>query len=173
MVDLEAINAAHQAATQGEWDVAWEDGKHGVIASVGDYVYLVAVIGNPNPTDGREPTRKANAHLVAVLHNAWPAVYAEMLALRDKVAELEELLEDAKNQRDGALYFMERNDIRNEDEVSARDARMRREGAVEAFSEMRRQAEDVGQQSGLAKKMCKIFADECIEQAEQRLKGGE
>lgn len=56
--------------------------------------------------------------------------------------------------------------------IAARDAQLRREGAVEAFNEMRRQAEEVGQQSGLAEKMCKIFADECIEQAAKRLREG-
>lgn len=56
--------------------------------------------------------------------------------------------------------------------LAARDAQQRREGAVEAFNEMRRQAEEVGQQSGLAEKMCKIFADECIEQAAKRLREG-
>ena len=49
--------------TPGPWDLAWEDGKYGVIASaVGGK--LVAVVGN-NPNDGLNDIRKANAKLMA------------------------------------------------------------------------------------------------------------
>ena len=51
--------------------------------------------------------------------------------------------------------------------LSDRDSSIKKAGAESAFSEMRRQADEVGQASGLAAKFCKMFADECIERAEK------
>ena len=49
--------------TPGPWELAWEDGKHGVIGQTTGGK-LVAIVGN-NPDDGRNDERKANARLIA------------------------------------------------------------------------------------------------------------
>lgn len=48
---------------EGEWVLAWEDGKHGVIATVPGK--LIAIVANVTPDDGLNDTRKANAQLMA------------------------------------------------------------------------------------------------------------
>ena len=55
--------------------------------------------------------------------------------------------------------------------LHAENERLRREGAAEAYAEMKRQAEEVGKESGLAARFCKMFAEQCIEEA-QRLREG-
>ena len=90
-------------------------------------------------------------------------------SLLEYVRELEGELE---REREEALWAANPNADKARVWLASRDAYLRSEGAAQAFDEMRRQAEEVGQQSGLAKKMCKIFADECIEQAAKRLREG-
>jgi len=49
--------------TPGPWKLAWEDGKHGVVASSIPEPNVVALVGNRD--DGRNDIRKANARLMA------------------------------------------------------------------------------------------------------------
>lgn len=51
--------------------------------------------------------------------------------------------------------------------LAARDARMRREGATEAWEEMRRQAQEVGLEPGIRAKLLRIVAEECAGQSER------
>jgi hypothetical protein len=55
---------SEQKHTPGPWELAWEQGKHGVVASAAGGK-LVAIIGNNTPDDGNEPIRLANARLIA------------------------------------------------------------------------------------------------------------
>jgi hypothetical protein len=55
----------------GPWEACWEDGKHGVIAEAAEKK-LVCVIGNRD--DGKNDTRKANAHLIATA----PTMYEKL-----------------------------------------------------------------------------------------------
>lgn len=51
--------------TKGPWGLAWEDGKHGVIAEASNG-RLIAIIGNdPMSSEERQEERKANAVLMA------------------------------------------------------------------------------------------------------------
>lgn len=56
-------------------------------------------------------------------------------------------------------------EVQNGAALQVRDRRMKAIGAAEAFDEMRLQADEVGKESGLSYKFCKLFADECIERA--------
>lgn len=49
--------------TPGPWQLAWEDGKHGVVGSTTEGK-LVCIVGN-NPRDGKNDMRRANATLMA------------------------------------------------------------------------------------------------------------
>lgn len=49
--------------TPGPWDLAWEDGKHGVVGSTTEGK-LVCIVGN-HPGDGRNDERRANGLLMA------------------------------------------------------------------------------------------------------------
>ena len=66
------------AHTPGPWELAWENGKHGVVGSTTDGK-LVCFIGNVNPSDGLEPIRKANARLIS----AAPDMYAVLCELAE------------------------------------------------------------------------------------------
>jgi hypothetical protein len=83
-VDLDALDAAHAAATPGEWvDYCWSD--------------VVAITNGAVKVDTREaqihvcevrrgPDGDADCRAIATLHNAYPAMAAELRALRE-VAE--------------------------------------------------------------------------------------
>lgn len=64
--------------TAGPWAMAWEDGKHGVVGSE-TAGKLVCFVGNNTPDDGLEPTRKANARLIA----ASPDLAEALIAARE------------------------------------------------------------------------------------------
>lgn len=195
---LAELDRLYAAATPGEWQFAMYCKPDGTeIKTVEDVAETLAFAGRISPRaelfgvsvdDGKDicmtgngPTSHVNADSIAALHNAYPALRQR---LADAERERNERVTMAARAQEAMRYMM--NGLPANDAVwaaygnadsarawlAARDARMKREGAVEAFNEMRRQAEEVGQQSGLAKKMCKIFADECIEQAAKRLRDG-
>lgn len=135
----------------------------------------------------------ANKKAIIALHNAFGPLLARLEAAereRDEASKENDFMRLRLAESDKACVYCDlpkaemgacahgfpgcarADDLFHCDELTRRDAQQRREGAIEAFNEMRRQAKEVGQQSGLAKKMCKIFADECIEQAAQRLREG-
>lgn len=93
--DLAELRRLWEAATPGEWALAWEGGKTGVLASM--IGKLVAFIGNPDPSDGYEPTRKANGEFIAAAHNALPALLDELEAAREEVRRLNGIISGAKN----------------------------------------------------------------------------
>lgn len=77
--------------TQGQWSLAWEDGKHGVVAAMSEGK-LICIVGN-NPSDGKNDERRANAILMAAApdllsacENAlqlldpwdWPALFMQL-----------------------------------------------------------------------------------------------
>lgn len=171
--ELEEVNRLVAAATQGEWRMFY-GGEPLLIGSSGE---LVADMESPR-----------DAEAVTALHNAFVPIIARLEAaerergeLREESAYITQQLEWVSEnggtyQKSALLDFLRRtlhgitHTATLREALAARDAQQRREGAIEAFNEMRLQAEEVGQQSGLAKKMCKIFADECIEQAAKRLR---
>ena len=51
--------------TPGLWEAVIQPGCHAVIASLSGGPKAVAIIGNNTPDDGNEPTRFANARLIA------------------------------------------------------------------------------------------------------------
>lgn len=63
--------------TAGPWELAWEDGRYGVIAAATGKK-LICVIGN-NPDDGLNDIRRANAELMA-----------QAPTMRDRINELSE-----------------------------------------------------------------------------------
>lgn len=69
--------------TPGPWALAWEDGKHGVVASSVEGK-LVCIIGNMTPDDGLNDTRKANAELIARA----PEMEATIAKLQQELADL-------------------------------------------------------------------------------------
>lgn len=113
-IDLAELRRLWEETTPGEWALAWEDGKTGVLASM--IGKLVAFIGNPDPSDGYEPTRKANGEFIAAAHNALPALLDELEAAREELRE-----------------------VQNGAALQARDRRMKLIGAAE---ELERIAQD-------------------------------
>jgi len=102
------------------------------------------------------------AKYIATLHNAFPHILARLEA-----AERER---DAyKRQCDSLIEPIVAEGQRQVD----RDAHMKKLGAIEAYDEMRKQAVEVGKESGLAAKFCKLFAEQCIEAAAQLRREGE
>jgi hypothetical protein len=90
MVDLEAINAAHQAATQGEWGMSEPWAGFCAFTVDGKEVIYTAASMCPNP--------EADHKYLVAAANAWPAVYAELLALRASLASAEERAAKAERQ---------------------------------------------------------------------------
>ena len=120
---------------------------------------------------------------------------AEAVVLRARVAQLEAALKQAIADLEAAGYclgergkrFLEsslithagRDDmnkaVRSADDaltnppdkwLAEQLAAAKREGAMEAYDEIRRQAEEVGNEPGIAAKMARIVAAECVEKAE-------
>ena len=152
--DLQELKRLHAAATKG-------------VRKVSLVGYIDAHRGKKIKQVARYEKR-ADAKWSIAIHNAFPAILPRLERAEAERDELEEAFANAEGiTPDGELGPTKHNMAAW---LAARDAQQRREGAIEAFNEMRLQAEEVGQQSGLAKKMCKIFADECIEQAAKRLR---
>ena len=68
-IDLARLRALHEAAVSAPWDLAWEDGKHGVIAAAADGKF-VALVGNNDDDPIKNEVRKNNAALIAEARNA-------------------------------------------------------------------------------------------------------
>lgn len=135
----------------------------------------------------------ANKKAIIALHNAFPAILARLEAAereREEARKENDFMRLRLAESDKACVYCalpkgemgacasgfpgcaRADDLFHCDELTRRDAQQRREGAAEAYEEMRKQAVEVGKQSGLAAKFCKIFADECIEQSAQRIREG-
>ncbi len=71
--------------TPGPWDLAWEDGKHGVVAaSVDGKMVFIGMIGNDDGDVIKNEVRKANACLVAVA----PDLLAALVRCEATITEL-------------------------------------------------------------------------------------
>lgn len=78
--------------TSGEWELAWEDGKHGVVAaSVDGKMVFIGMIGNNDNDPIKNETRKANARLVSAAPNLFWAL-TDLFAMVQ--GEVPSLLED-------------------------------------------------------------------------------
>lgn len=77
-VDIEELNRLHSATTHGELVANGDSIERNDYGLVSDF-----------NMSGRGVEKKANAKFCAAIHNAWPAVVAELKRLRSRVAELE------------------------------------------------------------------------------------
>jgi hypothetical protein len=92
-VDLESLEALRAEATSGEWEHEARDGRD----DDGEFVIESAILAVP--ADGLSDTvvtfdgltRHADAALIVALVNAFPAMAAELRALRDVAAAAREL----------------------------------------------------------------------------------
>lgn len=87
MTDLEKLL---DEATKGPWEAAIERGCHGVIAHTlpAGGANFVAIVGNNPESPEKEPSRFANARLIALA----PDLASEVLRLREREAVLVEAL---------------------------------------------------------------------------------
>lgn len=81
--DLDRLDALHAAATPGEWTIE---------SSGNPYIMGVADLGEVETV--AESTFTSNKRLIVAMHNAWPAISAELRRLRAEVAEARKELED-------------------------------------------------------------------------------
>lgn len=110
--DLDALAAQYAASTQGEWQIHLSH----LYGPDPDRVLIAQTLDWP-----------ANSlSSIAALHNAWPAIAAELRAARARIKEMAEEIDVWKEmfEREGLEL------------VADRDARMRREGAIEALESM-------------------------------------
>ena len=85
MIDLDELERLHKAATPGPWTAdnwsrVWHEPRQGVRRTVADCVRV---------TVKSAKRHKANARLIAAMHEAVPELIAENRALRERVRELE------------------------------------------------------------------------------------
>ena len=79
-------NAEH---TPGPWEAVIQPGCHAVIASLSGGPKAVAIIGNNTPDDGNEPTRFANARLIAAAPELLDALDGLAAQVRPLLTELD------------------------------------------------------------------------------------
>ena len=97
------------AATKGPWEVEIEEYGNSGSVTVTGLKRLLHDTEWADPEDFEQD--QANAHCIAELHNAAPALLAELDALRARVAELEALVEWASVRLEGVTAETKVSDI--------------------------------------------------------------
>ena len=90
--------------TPGPWELAWEDGKHGVVGATteGKLLFVVGIVGNDEETAHRNDERKANARLCAAAPEMLEALeYINMLASPNPHRTFDVAMSDWRKSRTG------------------------------------------------------------------------
>jgi len=89
-IDLDEVERLYNAATPGDWHGDRQDGSIKYRLTSGDDCELVLAVDHKNFTSGFLGDRgKEDAALIIALHNAFPALLAELRENRQRIAALE------------------------------------------------------------------------------------